>query len=75
MPIKRYSPPLDRIKEEYARDVRRKLREQKHGARPKSKITDNSAPWIERPRSVAELWDIAQSVQQLANKWGPKAQS
>ena len=75
MPRKPYSPPLDRIRQEYAREVRRRLRVQKSGPRPSSKITDNSVPWIERPRTVAELWEIAQSVQNLVNKWGPKAQS
>ncbi len=75
MPIKRYSPSLDSIKEEYAREVRKKLRESKHGVRPKSRIRDNSSPWIKHPRSVSELWEIAQNVQQLVNKWGPKAQS
>jgi hypothetical protein len=75
MPIKRYMPSSESIKEEYAREVRRKLRERKHGPRPKSRITDNSTPWMENPRTVSDLWEIAQNVQALADKWGPKDQN
>lgn len=73
MPIKRYMPSLESIKEEYAREVNRKFRAKKRGPRPPSRIPENSVPWIENPKTVAEFWTIAQMVQGVVDKWGPKA--
>lgn len=77
MAIRRYSPPLERVREEYSRMVRRKVMARRHPPRPeepRSKITDNSTPWVENPRTIADFLEIGLSVQRLVDKWGPKPQ-
>lgn len=80
MPLRRYSPSPARIREEYAREcARRALRQrqkltQKGEDQPaRAKIPSNSEPWLAEPKSVAELWEIAQRVQETATKWAPPA--
>ena len=70
MPLPRYSPPIERVREDYARQCAWKLMRARRGPRPpRPPIPDNSEPWIADPRTVEDLWDIAQSVQALADKW------
>ncbi len=68
-----YRPPIRRVQEEYCAEVARRFRQQRRGPRsPRAKIPDNSEPWNADPRTVADLWEIAQQVQGLVEKWGPK---
>lgn len=75
MAIPRYSPPLERIREEYSRMVARKVMARRRPPRPEeslSKIMDNSTPWVENPQTYDDLWFISTSVQQLVDtfhKW------
>ena len=77
MAIPRYAPPLERIKEEYARMVQRRVMAKRRPPRPQPKapIPDNSTPWVENPKTIGELMEIAKSVQALVDKWGPKNQN
>jgi hypothetical protein len=73
MALRRYSPPIRRLQEEYSQAVARrviKARRPQRGTRPR--ITDNSEPWNPNPRTVSELWEIACQVQALAEVWGPR---
>jgi hypothetical protein len=61
------------VQEDYCAEVARKFRERRRGPRPPGRrIPDNSEPWNADPRTVGELWEIAQQVQALVEKWGPK---
>lgn len=67
MALPRYSPPIERIKEEYSRMIARRVMAARRpprppGWKPGPKIPDNSVPWVENPRTVADLWEIAQCV-------------
>src|SRR5688572_29540470 len=74
MPMRRYSPPIERVREEYARECARRAMRLRQGPRlPGPKLSDNSEPWITEPRTVAELWEIAQNVARTAERWGPSA--
>jgi hypothetical protein len=73
MPLRRYSPPIERIREEYARECARRAMRLRRGPRPPApKIPDNSEPWIANPKTVGDLWEIAQCVQRTVEKWGPR---
>lgn len=75
MPLKRYMPSRESIKEEFSRELRYKLRSGKRSPRIHQSVPDNSQPWLENPRTVAEWLYIAQCVQALEDKWGPKTQN
>ena len=68
-----YRPTIQSLKEEYARRVAhmvmKKRREEKHGPRTPSKITDNSEPWLENPNSVADYWHISEQIRKSTEKW------
>ena len=74
MAIPRYSPPLERIKEEYSRMVRRKVMAARRPPteKPRTPIPDNSTPWIENPTTIADLLFISDRVRELEEQWGPK---
>ena len=73
MPLRCYRPPIRRVQEEYCAEVARRLMRQRRGPRPAGpKTPDNSEPWNSDPRTVSDLWAIAQEVQALAEKWGPQ---
>ena len=73
MPPRRYSPPIERVKEEYSRMIARRLMMKKRGPRPAHPRTpDNSEPWNANPRTVGDLWEIAQQVQAVVDQWGPR---
>lgn len=77
--IKRpYSPPLHRIKEEYSAMLRSKARIAKLGPQPKNRIPDNSEPWIENPKTLADFWEIACRVSELEQRytqWKPDSKT
>ncbi len=75
MPFPRYSPPLERIREEYSRMVRTRLMARKRPARNAGlrPIPDNSTPWHDDPRTVSDLLEIGHSVQRFVDEWGPKS--
>lgn len=74
MSLRCYRPPIRRVQEEYCAEVARRLMRQRRGPRPVGpKTPDNSEPWIADPRTVSDLWAIAQEVQALAEKWGPRS--
>jgi hypothetical protein len=62
------------VQEEYCAQVARRFRQRRRGPRPPGpKIPDNSEPWHPDPRTVKDLWEIAQQVQAVIDKWGPKS--
>lgn len=71
-----YRPSIRRLQLDFAARVARKImleRRERAGTRPpKSKITDNSEPWLENPDSVADYWFIATQVNKAVEKWGPR---
>ena len=71
MAIPRYSPPLERIKEEYSRKIRMRMRAEKRKARlkPCKPIPDNSTPWVENPGTLSDLWEISCGVQSLVDRF------
>lgn len=73
MALRRYSPPIERVKDEYSRMLARRRMMALRGPRQKHPPTpDNSEPWIANPQTVEELWGVAQEVQALVEKWGPR---
>ncbi len=70
MAVRRYSPPLERVKEEYARQVRAKVmarRRPPRSAVPACPIPNNSTPWLGHPRTYDDLWYISTSALQLVD--------
>lgn len=60
MALRRYTPPIRRLQEEYSADMWRRWRQAKRGPRkPGPKIPDNSEPWVAEPKTVDDLWQIA----------------
>jgi hypothetical protein len=58
------------VQEEYCAEVARRFRQQRRGLRPPGpKIPDNSEPWNPDPRTVDDLWEIAQQVQQRVDEF------
>ncbi len=74
----KYRTPREFVMREYA-DVLtmrrlRKKREEKLGRPiPKSKITDNSEPWMEKPNSVADCLWINEQVTKLTERYATKS--
>jgi hypothetical protein len=59
MPLRRYTPPIERMKEDYARMCAHRLMRLRRGPRPAApRIPDNSEPWIANPKSVADLCEF-----------------
>lgn len=51
----------------------RKKREEKLGRPiPKSKITDNSEPWMKNPNSLADILWINEQITELCERYAPK---
>ena len=65
MALRRYTPPIRRVQEDYSAEVARQWRRARSGP-PQAgpKIPDNSEPWMAEPKSVDDLWQIAQWVQE-----------
>ncbi len=72
MKLTRYHPPILRLQEEFAaRIARRRYTRGKSPKAPKLAISDNSEPWIAKPDSLAEDWEIACKVNDRVEKWKP----
>jgi hypothetical protein len=55
-----YHPSIRRLQEDFAaRIARRKYTAAMRLSAEKSKITDNSVPWLENPNSVADCLEIS----------------
>jgi len=63
------------VQEEYCAEVARRFRQRRRGPRPPGpRIPDNSVPWNADPRTIDDLWTIAQAVQQRVDDflaWRP----
>ncbi len=65
-----YRPPIRRVQEEYCAEVARRFRQRRRGPRPAGpKIPDNSEPWIADPKTIDDLWTIAQCVQERVDEF------
>ena len=70
MALRRYTPPIRRLQEEYSAEIARRYRRAKRGPiKPGPKIPDNSEPWNPNPRTVDNLWQIAQWVQERVDQF------
>ena len=70
MPLRCYRPSIRRVQEEYCAEVARRLMRQRRGPRPAApKTPDNSEPWIADPKTVDDLWEIAQRVQERVEQF------
>ncbi len=69
MALRRYTPPIRRLQEDYSAEIaRRRMRALRGPRKPGPKIPDNSEPWIRNPRTVDELWQISQWVQERVDQ-------
>jgi hypothetical protein len=75
MVSKGYRPPIKRLQEEWAFRLRMERLRKTRGPKPATRIEDNSEPWIAKPSSVAEFWEIARHVNELTEKWAPRPTS
>lgn len=71
--MKSYRPTIRSLQEDWARRISRQIMRRRRKPVPPSKITDNSVPWVENPRTVADFWFIAENVNRCVEKWGPRA--
>ena len=75
MALRRYTPPIRRLQEDYSAAIARRWRRARRGPVPPGpKIPDNSEPWMAQPKTVDDLWQIAQWVQERVEqfqKWRP----
>ncbi|MEO5916285.1 MAG: hypothetical protein ABIS50_18750 [Luteolibacter sp.] len=70
MKLTQYHPSIRRLQEDFAARVARRKYTAARGPRPpKSKITDNSEPWLKNPDSVSEDWYIACRVNERVEAW------
>lgn len=74
MALRRYTPPIRRLQDDYSSEIARRVRRARRGpAKPGPKIPDNSVPWNPNPRTVADLWEIAEQVNERVKIWGPRS--
>ncbi len=70
MKLTRYHPSIRRLQEDFAARLARKRMLEKRGPRPeKSKITDNSVPWMDNPDSISDYLYIASQVNKRVEAW------
>lgn len=69
MHLTKYHPPIRRLQEDFAARLARKRMLARKDRPPKSKITDNSVPWMENPDSIADFWYIACRVNATVEAW------
>ena len=68
--LTQYHPPIRRLQEEFAMRIARRKYTAAHGPRPeKSKITDNSEPWLRNPDSIADYLEISRRIQESETLW------
>jgi len=73
MKLTEYHPPIRRLQEDFAARVARRKYIAARGPRPpKSKITDNSEPWLKNPDSISDDWYIACKVSERVEAWTPQ---
>ena len=70
MALRRYTPPIRRLQEDYRAEIARRVRRARRGpAKPGPKIPSNSEPWLANPKTVDDLWYIAQCVQERVEQF------
>lgn len=70
MALRRYTPPISRLQEEYSAEIARRWRRARRGPiQAGPKIMDNSEPWMAEPKTVDDLWQIAQWVQERVEQF------
>jgi hypothetical protein len=68
--LTKYHPSIRRLQEDFAARVARRKYTAARGARPsKTKITDNSEPWLPNPDSLSDDWYIASKVNERVETW------
>jgi hypothetical protein len=68
--LTKYHPPIRRLQEDFAARIARRKTIAARGPRPpKSKITDNSEPWLANPNSVSDYLEISSRVKQSETLW------
>ena len=70
MKLTQYHPSIRRLQEDFAARVARRKYTAARGPRPpKSKITDNSEPWLANPNSVSDFLEISSKVKESELLW------
>jgi hypothetical protein len=74
----KYRTPREFVMQEYAdvltmRRLRKKREEKLGHPIPKSKITDNSEPWLQKPSSIADCLWINEQVTKLSERYAPQS--
>ncbi|MEO8614018.1 MAG: hypothetical protein ABI600_02670 [Luteolibacter sp.] len=70
MKLTKYHPSIRRLQEDFAARLARRRMLASRGPRPpKSKITDNSEPWLRNPDSISDDWYIACKVNERVEAW------
>lgn len=67
--MKSYRPTIRSLQEDWARRISRQIMRRRRKPVPPSKITDNSVPWVENPRTVADFLEISRRVEESKNLW------
>ena len=74
MALRRYTPPIRRLQEEYSQMIARRVMKARRPPRPPGpKIPDNSEPWNPNPQTVSDLWEISENVRRRVEEfqaWG-----
>ena len=76
MALRRYTPSIARLQEEYSQMIARRVMQAKRPPRRADapKILDNSEPWNANPRTVSDLWEIAECVRERVEQFQKWAQ-
>ena len=76
MALRRYTPSIARLQEEYSQMIARRVMRSKRPPRRADapKILDNSEPWNPDPRTVSDLWEIAECVRERVEQFQKWAQ-
>ncbi len=69
MKLTQYHPSIRRLQLDFAARLARRKMLAARGPRPKSRITDNSEPWLENPDSVADYLEISSRVKSSETLW------
>jgi hypothetical protein len=73
--LKRHTPSLESVWDEWEREKRAAKRRAARPQRPdRPRTPDNSEPWLKHPpRSISDLFYISDKVAEVVEKWGPRA--
>jgi hypothetical protein len=70
MHLTHYHPSIRRLQLDFAARIARRKYTAARGPRAeKSKITDNSEPWLEQPNSVADYLEISSRIKTSEILW------